>query len=252
MEQSFNEREAIGWMRENWCMSFLFAVAYVILIFGVQYLMRERRGYNLRMPLALWSLGLALFSAIGAHRTWKHLFSILTTVGFKQSVCNQLFYVDPICKLWVYLFIMSKVVELGDTVFIVLRKQKLIFLHWYHHLLTLIYSWYCYKEMLSAGSWFITLNLTIHTVMYSYYTMRAVGFRLPRWIAMAITFSQILQMAVGVILCILLVFWKEDEVCLCTWPGICFSFLMYLSYLVLFCNFFSKSYLKSTQKLKGE
>ncbi|POI27034.1 hypothetical protein CIB84_009216 [Bambusicola thoracicus] len=252
MEQGFNVREAIGWMRENWHASFLFAVAYVILIFGGQYLMKEKRGYKLRMPLALWSLGLALFSAIGTHRTWKHMVSILTTVGFKQSVCNQIFYVDPICRLWVYLFTLSKVLELGDTVFIVLRKQKLIFLHWYHHVLTLIYSWYCYKEMLSGGSWFITINLTIHTAMYSYYTVRAVGFQLPRWIAMAITLSQILQMAIGIILCILLIFWKEDEVCLFTWPGVSFSFLMYLSYLVLFCNFFSKSYLMTTQKLKGE
>lgn len=40
---------------------------------------------------------------------------MLTTMGFKQSVCNQLFYVDPICKLWVYLFILSKVLELGES-----------------------------------------------------------------------------------------------------------------------------------------
>ncbi|XP_021255392.1 elongation of very long chain fatty acids protein 3 [Numida meleagris] len=252
MEHSFNEQEAIGWMRENWHKSFLFAVAYMILIFGLQYFMKEQRGYKLRTPLALWSLGLALFSAVGTHRTWKHMVSILTTKGFKQSVCNQAFYVDPICKLWVYLFTLSKVLELGDTVFIVLRKQKLIFLHWYHHILTLIYAWYCYKDMLSGGSWFITLNFTVHTVMYSYYTVRAAGFRLPLCIAMTITLSQILQMAIGVIVCILLIFWMEDEDCLCTWSGVSFSFLMYLSYLVLFCNFFSKSYLTSTQKSKGE
>ncbi|XP_015722251.1 elongation of very long chain fatty acids protein 3 [Coturnix japonica] len=252
MEQSFNEREAIGWMQENWRKSFIFSVAYVVLIFGIQYLMKDRRGYKLRTPLALWSLGLALFSAIGAYRTWKHMISILTTMGFKQSVCNQVFYVDPVCKFWVYLFALSKVLELGDTVFIILRKQKLIFLHWYHHILTLIYTWYCYKEMMSGGGWFITLNLTIHTIMYSYYTVRAAGFRLSRWIAMAITVSQILQMAIGVTLCILLIWWRKDEDCLCTWPDISFSFLMYLSYLVLFCNFFSKSYLVNTQKLKGE
>ncbi|NXJ07080.1 ELOV6 protein, partial [Odontophorus gujanensis] len=251
MEQSFNEQEAIRWTQENWYKTFLLSVAYVILIFGVQYFMKERRGYKLRTLLALWSLGLATFSAIGTHRTWKHMISVMTTMGFKRTVCNQAFYVDPVCKFWVYLFSLSKVLELGDTVFIVLRKQKLIFLHWYHHILTLIYTWYSYKEMLSGAGWFITINLTIHTIMYSYYTVRAVGFQLPRCLAMAITFSQILQMAIDGT-CILLIFWMEDGVCLSTWTGISFSLLMYISYLVLFCNFFYKTYLTSTPKLKGE
>ncbi|XP_065603029.1 very long chain fatty acid elongase 3 [Cyrtonyx montezumae] len=252
MEQSFNEQEAIRWTQENWYKTFLLSAAYMILIFGVQYFMKERRGYRLRTPLALWSLGLAMFSAIGTHRTWKHMISMMTTMGFKRSVCNQAFYVDPVCRFWVYLFSLSKVLELGDTVFIVLRKQKLIFLHWYHHILTLIYTWYCYKEMLSGAGWFITLNLTIHTIMYSYYTVRAVGFQLPRCLAMAITFSQILQMAIGVIVCILLIFWMEDGVCLSTWTDISFSLLVYVSYLVLFCNFFYKTYLTSIPKVKGE
>jgi len=54
-------------------------------------------------------------SAIGTYHTWKHMVSILTTMGFKQSVCNQIFYVDPICRLWVYLFTLSKVLELGES-----------------------------------------------------------------------------------------------------------------------------------------
>ena len=37
---------------------------------------------------------------------------------------------NKVSALWTWLFIASKIPELGDTAFIVLRKQKLIFLHW--------------------------------------------------------------------------------------------------------------------------
>lgn len=33
-------------------------------------------------------------------------------------------------SLWGLLFAWSKILEFGDTAFIILRKQKLIFLHW--------------------------------------------------------------------------------------------------------------------------
>ncbi|NXL91192.1 ELOV6 protein, partial [Alectura lathami] len=251
-ERSFNERETTRWMRENWQKSFFIALAYVVLIFGAQYFMKERRGYKLRKPLALWSLGLALFSAIGTHRSWKYMVSVLSTSGFKQSVCDQDFYASPISKFWAYLFALSKVLELGDTVFIVLRKQKLIFLHWYHHIVTLIYCWYAYKDMVPGSGWFTVMNFSVHMFMYSYYSVRAAGFRVPRFIAMAITTLQILQMLIGLMVNILLIFWMEDEVCPATWSNALFSTLMYLSYLVLFCNFFFKAYLTSTQKSKGE
>ena len=37
---------------------------------------------------------------------------------------------DRVSGFWTFMFVLSKVPELGDTIFIVLRKQPLIFLHW--------------------------------------------------------------------------------------------------------------------------
>jgi len=46
---------------------------------------------------------------------------------FSHSYIEQ----DRVCGFWTWLFVLSKLPELGDTIFIVLRKQPLIFLHWW-------------------------------------------------------------------------------------------------------------------------
>ncbi|XP_025066345.1 elongation of very long chain fatty acids protein 3 isoform X1 [Alligator sinensis] len=232
--------------------SFSFSLAYVLLIFGGQYVMKERRGYNLRMPLALWSFSLALFSILGIMRTGEYMRFRLSTSGFKQSVCDRGFYTGPICKFWAFLFVMSKVLELGDTVFIVLRKQKLLFLHWYHHITVLMYSWYAYKDMVAGGGWFMTMNYGVHAFMYSYYTVRAAGLKVPRSLAMVITFTQILQMVMGTTVTILAYSWMQDENCYTSWRQIFWSAMMYLSYLVLFCQFFREAYFRGRGKTKGD
>jgi len=60
------------------------------------------------------------------------------------------------------IFCISKVPELIDTLFIVLRKQKLIFLHWFHHATVLIYAWYSYHDWTASGRWFVFMNYTVH------------------------------------------------------------------------------------------
>jgi hypothetical protein len=42
---------------------------------------------------------------------------------------------------WLFFFNVSKLFEFVDTVFIVLRKRPLMFLHYYHHIVTLGFCW---------------------------------------------------------------------------------------------------------------
>ncbi|KAI2535569.1 ELOVL6 isoform 2 [Pan troglodytes] len=60
-EKQFNENEAIQWMQENWKKSFLFSALYAAFIFGGRHLMNKRAKFELRKPLVLWSLTLAVF-----------------------------------------------------------------------------------------------------------------------------------------------------------------------------------------------
>ena len=75
---------------------------------------------------------LALFSIMGALRTWPEFLHVLSEHGIYHSLCIPSFIEkDRVAGYWTFMFVMSKVPELGDTIFIVLRKQPLIFLHWY-------------------------------------------------------------------------------------------------------------------------
>ncbi|XP_064286678.1 very long chain fatty acid elongase 3 isoform X1 [Passer domesticus] len=249
-EKNFNHGAARKWMEENWQKSLIFSVIYVIVIFGIQHFMKERRPFKLRGPLVLWSFSLALFSLIGAYRVWKQMAFLLLTKGFKQSVCSQSFYVHPVTKLWIYLFALSKLIEMGDTLFIVLRKKKLIFLHWYHHIATTILSWYGYKIMAAGAGWNTALNLSIHFVMYLYYAVAAMGIRVPHSITRLITTSQIVQITGFVIMNIFIFFWKDDKLCHISWPLFLLSSSLYTTLLALFLNFFVKTYLSRIQKSK--
>ncbi|XP_075072740.1 very long chain fatty acid elongase 3 [Mixophyes fleayi] len=251
-EKRLYDQEAIRWMQENWSKSFLFSLLYAALIFGGQRVMKERTKFDLRKPLILWSLTLAVFSIIGAMRTGWYMSNVLLSSGFKKSVCDSGFYRAPVSKFWAYAFVLSKVPELGDTLFIVLRKQKLIFLHWYHHITVLLYTWYTYKDMVAGGGWFMTMNFTVHAFMYSYYTLRAAGIQVPRPCAMFITVTQILQMVMGTLVNVLVYKWMQNGTCSSTVDNIFWSTVMYSSYLVLFCSFFYQSYLKRQAKSKGD
>ncbi|XP_041830583.1 elongation of very long chain fatty acids protein 6-like isoform X2 [Melanotaenia boesemani] len=224
---------------------------YAALVFGGQHFMRERPKLNLRRPLALWSLSLAVFSIIGAVRTGSYMLHVLTHGSFKESVCDNSFYRAPITKFWAYAFAISKAPELGDTMFIILRKQRLIFLHWYHHITVLLYSWYSYKDQVAGGSWFMTMNYMVHSLMYTYYAARAAGLRVPRPCAMIITVAQILQMAMGLAVLGLVYLWMHEVRCPSNMGNITWGSLMYLSYLVLFALFFYNSYLKDSSRDKG-
>ncbi|NWU19533.1 ELOV6 protein, partial [Dyaphorophyia castanea] len=251
-EKNFNHQAARKWMEENWQKTFIISFIYLILIFGIQHFMKERRPFNLRAPLALWSFSITLFSFIAACRVWKQMAFLLRTKGLKRSVCTQSFYVHPVSKFWIYLFVLSKLVELGDTLFIVLRKKKLLFIHWYHHLVTLILAWHSYKDMVIGVGWNAALNLSVHCLMYCYYTVTAMGIRVPTSVAMLITTSQMVQMTAFLILTLCVLVWQDDKFCQINWLVFSIGIGFYITLFILFSNFFIKTYLSSTQKSKGD
>ena len=76
---------------------------------------------------------------------------------------------------WHWLFYVSKFYELLDTVFIVLRRRPLEFLHVFHHCVTLLTCWIG-LEVGQTNQWVAVVNnTTVHSFMYYYYYCAARG-----------------------------------------------------------------------------
>ena len=141
LEERFSEDAATQWMKNNWQISVWLSLIYVIFLLIGQHVMKDRPRFELRTWLILWSASLAIFSIMASLRTFPETIHMLQTHGFSATLCDSSHYGTIPVGFWGFLFVLSKVVELGDTAFIVLRKQKLIFLHWWHHATVMIYVW---------------------------------------------------------------------------------------------------------------
>ena len=144
---------------------------------------------------------------------------------------------------WVMLCLISKMPELIDTVFIVLRKKKLIFLHWYHHVTVLLFCWSAYSTLAGSGLYFVAMNYTVHAIMYMYYCLQALE-RVPKGFpSYLITMTQITQMLIGTFVCgSAWYFMLSDRVCHNDISNLVAGGLMYGSYLYLFSDFFVKRF----------
>uniref|UniRef100_A0A915MR34 Elongation of very long chain fatty acids protein n=1 Tax=Meloidogyne javanica TaxID=6303 RepID=A0A915MR34_MELJA len=72
------------------------------------------------------------------------------------------------------------------------------FLHYYHHAAVFVYTIHSGTEHTAPGQAFISMNFLAHSAMYSYYTAKSCGIKVPRIIAMAVTSIQTAQMFLGV------------------------------------------------------
>lgn len=232
-----------------WSLSIWSSIVYVIAIFSGVKLMEKHTRFGLSKTLALWSGFLALFSILGTIRMVPNLYYALRYQSFHDSVCTSQWTEVEVVVFWTTLFSLSKIIELGDTVFIVLRKTPLIFLHWYHHITVLVYTWYSYADRTSSGRWFITMNYAVHSVMYAYYALRALKYNAPQWVKMGITLFQLSQMVVGVFIGVYVYRLKQAGIpCGVTDNNMYLSFIMYFSYFLLFMKFFYDAYLKPKKR----
>ncbi|GET87103.1 fatty acid elongase, putative [Leishmania tarentolae] len=223
-------------------------VLYVLIVFLGPKAMENCKPYRLKYLIAAWNLALSLFSLCGTIGVGIMLMNSLEERGMYETTCylNKHIY-DGELTFWLFAFLLSKIPEMLDTIFLVLMKKPIIFLHWYHHLTVTVFCWYAGYTLIASGIWFASMNYAVHTVMYFYYFLCSVGMRkLIRPIAPLITGAQLLQMVVGTVIVLYSFYYGyiSERGCGVDHRTIRMGLCMYGSYCVLFATLFARLYMK--------
>ena len=141
-------------------------------------------------------------------------------------------------------YYVSKTIEFTDTVFFIVRKKnnQISFLHVYHHASMAIITWGMLKYVPGPTTYIGPLcNCFIHTVMYLYYLLSALGPHMQPylWWKRYLTRMQLVQFVVVFAFCAHLVRLGA------TGPLLFFAYvkMVYMvTMLVLFGNFYVQAY----------
>mmetsp|Transcript_31553 Transcript_31553/g.78834 ORF Transcript_31553/g.78834 Transcript_31553/m.78834 type:complete len:1227 (+) Transcript_31553:77-3757(+) len=223
------------WMRNHYEVPFALVGGYLAAIFIGTKLMERQEAWDLKLALAGWNFLLSVGSITGFVFASHLAINALRTQGPHALACNNsIWWGNPS----VMLFCLSKVPELVDTAFIVLRKKPLHFLHYYHHATVLLFCWDAWVVNNPVGGMFAIMNLFVHSIMYAYYCAAAIGVRFPQILRQNITNIQLAQMVAGCSLCIY-------NMCNCnlTARNNTYGLAMYASYFALFLNFWVQQYI---------
>ncbi|KAJ9601426.1 hypothetical protein L9F63_000450 [Diploptera punctata] len=182
-EQLFGEPD---WRVKEWlflsspCPFICILICYFSVIHFGRKIMEPRTPFNLRKVLLVYNA----FQIIISLYIFKEIIATAYLSGYSLTCQNIERTLDPLPYRMAeafWWFLASKVIDLLDTVFFVLRKkhQQLTFLHIYHHS-SMLPNWYLGTLYLPGGQAYVSaaLNSFVHIIMYCYYLLSAMG---PSW-----------------------------------------------------------------------
>ncbi|XP_065173280.1 very long chain fatty acid elongase 2-like [Atheta coriaria] len=216
---------------------------YFITISNLNRFMTGRKALELRGILVVYNVLQVLLSAYICKEVLMSAIAARYNLGctpFNTSGQNG---VRMASAFW--LFYVSKMFDLLDTVFFVLRKKdnQITFLHMYHHS-SMIFNWYLGLLYSPGGQAFfsVLLNSFVHVIMYTYYMLAAIGPRARKYlwwkryltqIQLAQFFCVNIHLAVGLYNRCKAPFWLN-----------CFTITYVSTLVILFANFYYQSYKK--------
>jgi len=223
------------------------SILYVICVFVGKAMMSSSRPWTGTLlkysigahNLFLCLLSIAMFSFTMGHMVWYFIiwrFSLHKIMC--DSECNIL--EGPIA-FWVYVFLLSKYYEFLDTFFIVIKKHKLIFLHWYHHILTLLITWAGIKYGVGFQYMALITNTFVHIMMYWYFFLTSQGVK-GIWWKPYLTIMQMIQFGMNGCGITLWYYWHYRDGCCGDDLTVFWVLFANITFLILFFNNFVHSY----------
>lgn len=244
-----NNREALT----SWTPAVVLTSAYFVLVLLGKFIMRNRKPFELKGALQLHNLVLLVMSVVMLAGAAFEIFNSLSTHPFVDVFCSSTehqgsYKLSRGGLFWSYMFYISKFYEFFDTLFIILRKKNLLFLHFYHHMVVVPLS----LSFIRHGMFFylngVVSNALIHSFMYYSYYKTSIG-KPPAW-KIYLTKAQIVQFVWG-----LGSFFPWPATCgysITSISGPMFVFWfnqgVLISFFFLFMSFFSKRYTSEEER----
>ena len=120
----------------------ILAFLYLPMIYILQRYMKNREKYDIKNTVFTWNIIMCFFSTVGTVITLPTLYKHI--VG-KNSLCDTSVYGNKeynLTQLTIFIYCTTKIFECVDTVILILKKKKIIFLHWFHHIVTMLFCWH--------------------------------------------------------------------------------------------------------------
>ncbi|CAF95833.1 unnamed protein product, partial [Tetraodon nigroviridis] len=160
-------------------LSYLFFVLYL----GPR-IMANRKPFKLQEPMIVYNFSLV---ALSIFIVYEFLMSgWVTTYTWRCDAVDTSDSPQALRMVRVaWLFWFSKIIELMDTIFFVLRKKhgQITFLHIFHHsFMPWTWWWGVYYAPGGMGSFHAMVNSTVHIIMYFYYGLSAAGPRFQKFL----------------------------------------------------------------------
>ncbi|XP_017494925.1 PREDICTED: elongation of very long chain fatty acids protein 7-like [Rhagoletis zephyria] len=222
----------------------LTAYLLFVLWIGPWWMARRERAFSLKPLLLVYNLALAAYNGYVFARLLLnpgHLVERVLDTRYPPVEDRSEWTLAVIDDIYIYT--LSKYVDLLDTVFFVLRKKQsqVTALHLYHHFMVAANGWVIFRlcALCNVCSLFVLLNSGIHLLMYSYYALSALGpaVRPYLWWKRYITQAQIGQF---VLLFIHSVYFTTTQVGYSPYYT-----YHYIATTVIYCILFGRFYLKA-------
>lgn len=225
---------------------------YLISILSAREFMKDIPPFKLQTLFKIHNAFLSTGSLVLLLLIAEEVVSVRMNVGTYDSMCAPSSWTDRL-EFYYIINYYFKYYEFFDTLFLVLKKKPLTFLHVFHHASTALLGFVQLNGKLSPSWTVVSINLLVHVVMYYYYYATAGGAKF--WWKKYLTTMQIMQFIIDLFIFYFCLYQHYVHKyfsalphfgdCSGSEPAALFGCALLTSYLLLFVDFYMRTYHKT-------